>query len=628
MVDKQPGLGRHPGFGLVIVALVLLPVLGRGQTPPAVPTPLPPTSGMDRPKAPSPSSEEKLVITPGGRGARPLEPSLPPTLNRDDFIIIRPNRTGTNRELNASSPTGNHNAGSGSLAPMGGTVAPPGGGLADSKVVAPAPAAGQQDLEFDYWFVVAIEGQRAGYVHWSARLQLHKDKPLLVCSRYLRLTVARFGQTVTQWGEESTVETPEGTVLLTSMRQGLGKDAALALSGTVEGKVLKVRGEGAAAGATDTPWPEGVVGLAREVRLFRELQLKPGETYSYRTYVPTVNRVVTITMTYEGEEQRILWPGTSPRRLLRFVSKPEVLDKVRLPVSITWVDAQTREPLQIQTDFPALGGRLTFLRTTPQAATAPVTRPVEIFAFQSIPLDRPIPQAHTLKEIVYRVHVAREEEAEGLFVADSRQQIRKLDGPASGLELQVQARRGPLPGLKEPAPPKEYLESNFFLNWDNPAVKRLTAQALAGLSATADAWSKARAIERWVHQNMRAFELSQALTPADQVAQHLTGDCTEYAMLAAAMCRAAGIPSRTAMGVVYAPDKNGRPTLAYHMWFEVYVAEQWVPLDATRGEGGVGPTHLKITHDSWHDERSFAPLLPVLRVLTARPRLEVVQIRP
>ena len=53
---------------------------------------------------------------------------------------------------------------------------------------------------------------------------------------------------MTQWGEESTVETPTGEVFITSMRQGLGKDQALALTGVVEGKTLKVTGDGAAAG--------------------------------------------------------------------------------------------------------------------------------------------------------------------------------------------------------------------------------------------------------------------------------------------------------------------------------------------------------------------------------------------
>jgi transglutaminase-like putative cysteine protease len=118
------------------------------------------------------------------------------------------------------------------------------------------------------------------------------------------------------------------------------------------------------------------------------------------------------------------------------------------------------------------------------------------------------------------------------------------------------------------------------------------------------------------------------MTTADNVAKTLSGDCTEYAMLAAAMCRAAGVPSRTALGVVYAPGPGGKPYLAYHMWFEVYAGGQWLPLDATLGLGGVGPGHIKITDQSWHDERSVAPLLPVLRALTAKPIIEVLKVAP
>ena len=38
----------------------------------------------------------------------------------------------------------------------------------------------------------------------------------------------------------------------------------------------------------------------------------------------------------------------------------------------------------------------------------------------------------------------------------------------------------------------------------------------------------------------------------------------------------------------------------------------------------MGPGHVKITDHSWNDERSFAPLLPVLRVLMAKPAFAVV----
>jgi transglutaminase-like putative cysteine protease len=97
-------------------------------------------------------------------------------------------------------------------------------------------------------------------------------------------------------------------------------------------------------------------------------------------------------------------------------------------------------------------------------------------------------------------------------------------------------------------------------------------------------------------------------------------------MLAAGMCRAVGVPSRTALGLVYAPDRSGKPFLAYHMWFEVYADGHWVALDATLGRGSIGPGHVKIADASWHDEKSFAPLLPVLTVLGSTPKFEVLKV--
>ena len=76
------------------------------------------------------------------------------------------------------------------------------------------------------------------------------------------------------------------------------------------------------------------------------------------------------------------------------------------------------------------------------------------------------------------------------------------------------------------------------------------------------------------------------------------------------------------------PARDGKPFLAYHMWFEVYAEGQWLPLDATLGQGGIGPGHIKITDHSWHEEKSFAPLLPVLRALMAKPTVEVLKVGP
>jgi hypothetical protein len=567
----------------------------------------------------------KLVIRPGGMGVETTKPGETGGSGPDEkagFIVIRPGgkgipvtaqttqttRTGPTTIPNPANPPAAANL----------NVPPPGPqptGAKDGKPI------------FEYWFAVGVDGQRVGYVNWSAKEMERNGKTFATGVRYLNLTVSRFGQHVTQWGEESTYESPEGEVLVTSMRQGLGKDQALALTGTVEGKTLKMKGAGAAAGASDTPWPPGVVGLVREPKLFRELKLKKGESFEYPSYIPTVNRVVKTTLTFEDEETKVLWPKTAERKLLRFVTKPEPIGQVKLPASTTWVDAETFEPLLLETDFPALGGRLTFLRTTKEAATAPVTRPVELFNVQSIRLDREIPGIHGKGSVVYKVSIPRDDDPSTVFAADARQEVKNLDAKARTFELHVSASHGPRKDAPaQPAPGKEFTASSYFLNWDNDLVKGHAAKAVAGLPAGATAWEKALAVEKWVSANMKAFEFSQAMATADNVAKTLVGDCTEYAMLSAAMCRAIGVPSRTALGVVYAPGPGGKPFLAYHMWAEVYAGDQWVPIDATLGHGGVGPGHVKITDHSWYEEKSFAPLLPVLRALTAKPAVEVLKV--
>ena len=94
----------------------------------------------------------------------------------------------------------------------------------------------------------------------------------------------------------------------------------------------------------------------------------------------------------------------------------------------------------------------------------------------------------------------------------------------------------------------------------------------------------------------------------------------------AALCRAVGVPARTAVGVVYFNDREHGPAFGFHMWTEVYVRGQWLGLDATLGQGGVGPAHLKITDHSWRDVQTLAPLLPVIAVL-GKLQVEVVSVK-
>ena len=48
---------------------------------------------------------------------------------------------------------------------------------------------------------------------------------------------------------------------------------------------------------------------------------------------------------------------------------------------------------------------------------------------------------------------------------------------------------------------------------------------------------------------------------------------------------------------------------------------------APSAAGSVGPGHLKITDHSWDKVQDFLPLLPVISVLGATPKVEVVGVK-
>ena len=108
-----------------------------------------------------------------------------------------------------------------------------------------------------------------------------------------------------------------------------------------------------------------------------------------------------------------------------------------------------------------------------------------------------------------------------------------------------------------------------MIDSEDEKVQRLAKRAIGN---SRDPWDKAVKIEHWVFQNIRDKNFATAFAPASEVARNLTGDCSEHAVLAAAMCRAVGIPSRVAVGLLYMDDDRRRlKGFGFHMWHEVYV---------------------------------------------------------
>jgi transglutaminase-like putative cysteine protease len=137
-----------------------------------------------------------------------------------------------------------------------------------------------------------------------------------------------------------------------------------------------------------------------------------------------------------------------------------------------------------------------------------------------------------------------------------------------------------------------------------------------------DPWKLACAIEKFVAGAVRNKNFSSAFATAAEVARSLEGDCTEHAVLMAAVCRVRKIPARVAFGLVYLQREHG---FAYHMWNEVWIRDRWVPMDPTLGLRGIGADHIKLGDSNLSGGSPLAELLAVVQVF-GRLELEVLEV--
>ena len=79
-------------------------------------------------------------------------------------------------------------------------------------------------------------------------------------------------------------------------------------------------------------------------------------------------------------------------------------------------------------------------------------------------------------------------------------------------------------------------------------------------------------------------------------------------MLLTALLRAAGIPARECVGLVYTDHK-----FYYHAWTEAYLG-QWITMDATLDQMPVDATHITLAHGGLDRQAELMSLMGKLQL--------------
>lgn len=123
---------------------------------------------------------------------------------------------------------------------------------------------------------------------------------------------------------------------------------------------------------------------------------------------------------------------------------------------------------------------------------------------------------------------------------------------------------------------------------------RIVSKAAELTAGIYDPSEKARVIQEWVHDNVDWTGFSSSTRGAVWALENGVGDCTEFATLFIALCRASGVPARLVDGVSKSSLAAGGSyswSQVGHDWAEVYLpGAGWVQADPTYGwyDGGDG----------------------------------------
>lgn len=443
--------------------------------------------------------------------------------------------------------------------------------------------ADEPTLLADRWDAVRIGGAPAGHGHTVVRRVVGADGVQVETTSEGRMEMARLGATLTVEESSTTVEREDGTLVSLRKRSKM--------SGT-ETLVEVVVRDGVATIATTTmgarreakvPVPAGTVGPWRAERLVAEAGFSPGTKTVVRLFQVDLGGPVVATSTVVGPEEVEDADGTKAKR----VRVDATLDVMPLTTS-SWVTPDG-DPVATRTDVA--GMRIETFRTTQaRALERGGGKPAEVFAPTLISTRHLVPHARVLDGALLRVR-SRTPDRPLPPLADERQVVERRD--ADGSVLVRVARVVPPPGASGTRPlvapgadVAPFLAATSMLQADDAGVRAAAAEAVG---AETNAWRAAQAIETWVHRAIDKKTLDVGFASAAEVCRDRQGDCTEHAVLVAAMCRAAGIPSRVVMGLEYLTGIFGG-----HAWAEVWVEGRWYALDATLGYGFADPLHLTL----------------------------------
>ncbi len=457
-------------------------------------------------------------------------------------------------------------------------------------------------LPWESWHAYYIRGNKVGFIHVTNRIDspdLEKQlKTTIHESLRLRRGDTQFIQSVKQQGWEKL----DGSLISFNAESKIGPSVSR-YRGEVKGDQLVITSS-RSLGNRNLPWKPYYRGLTAVQQSLLAKPLQLNQTRRFRELMPVYYQVALVELSCQNRAS-ITTLDDKVHDALE-IDLTISVEGQSLLTSTLWTDDQGR---LLKSYTPAAD--LTAIACTREQALEPFRATVDAMSVLALPVTGVLeqPAKATTTSFLLRPKKAAADAQSVEAIQPSAGQWVKTDTDGS-IQIQVST------DAKELSQASDYQtldntataedrEPNSLINSNDPAVRRL-----AQLSRAEQPRQVALDLTKSVQRLIQPGDYSRGFATASQTANDGVGDCSERALLLAAMLRARDIPSRVVAGLVYVPSSTGS-RMAYHMWTIAYLDDQWIALDGTLGT--LAPAdRIAIATSSLSDENEARLLDPLL----------------
>lgn len=432
-----------------------------------------------------------------------------------------------------------------------------------------------------------LDDAKVGFVHIVTEQVERDGRPLWKTFNDSSMTLNRLGTNVTVLQTSTTWEDAAGNIVRIESESNMAAAKTRTVVEVKGDRAEMVQHAGGPPQVKSFDWDPEWIGVRAADRLTRARIEAGAKSFTFKNWTPDQGAFV---MTVELQDLvKVTVPGRGEQELLHSRSTIDILPGV---ITDSWTDPATLDTVMTTTRMGAFAIRSVASDKAECLAAFASPETPEVFDRMSPRTNVRLPDPYGCDELLLRVRAA-DPEMPLPPLADERQVVVEA---ASKDDLLLRVSRVvpqqsftlPLTGLT--AEEQECLGSNLMIDHADPAITELAKRAVSGET---DAWKAACLLERLAFTHISDKSMSKLFEPASKVCATASGDCTEHGVFLAALCRAAGIPARVAVGFLYFKGIWGG-----HMWTEVSLGGKWYALDAVLGRGGIDAAHLRLAADS------------------------------